>query len=140
MIRHILFFSLFAASCALPQPGVRYIITNKCPRAVDVYVADQKVGRLPNGRSITTQPVGQFNGWIYTDANGGFADGHETTKVGFRADVRISKILIECQLVLTRHQTGYYFITKDPDNFNVGVSVAPTQASVSRTVILFDSH
>ena len=86
-MKSFFFLPLLAAAFAVGLPtGNRYIITNRCPSAIDVYLGNSKVARLPNGRS-TTQIVGAFNGWIYTNANGGSVDGRASTRAVFSTSV-----------------------------------------------------
>ncbi|KAF9041470.1 ricin B lectin domain-containing protein [Panaeolus papilionaceus] len=90
-----------------------YTIVNNCPSAIDVYLGTTLEGNLASGASKTTF-VGPNAGYFYTTANGGQAT--KSTRVAFFDDDNGRNI---------------YYIVKDVDNFNVGVSVTPNNHPVT---------
>ncbi|KJA17545.1 carbohydrate-binding module family 13 protein [Hypholoma sublateritium FD-334 SS-4] len=84
-----------------------YTIKNKCPVTIKVYSGGHPRGTIAAGRSITKSFPDNWDGFIYTNANGGTVKGSKTTKAGFYGE------------------TDYYYVVKDPKLFNVGISITP---------------
>ncbi|KAJ3507120.1 hypothetical protein NLJ89_g6487 [Agrocybe chaxingu] len=83
----------------------QYIIYNKCPSAVNLYIAGNFEGSLPS-QGNTTRFLSLGAGFFYTDANGGNANGEGTSRAGFFPD-------------------DFYYTVVDPQRINVGIQVAP---------------
>ena len=64
-----------------------YTIKNKCPATIKVYSGGHPRGTIPTGRSITKSFPDNWDGFIYTNANGGTVKGSKTTKAGFYGEV-----------------------------------------------------
>lgn len=65
-----------------------YTIKNKCPVTIKVYSGGHPRGTIAAGRSITKSFPDNWDGFIYTNANGGTVKGSKTTKAGFYGEVR----------------------------------------------------
>ncbi|KAF8960460.1 ricin B lectin domain-containing protein [Flammula alnicola] len=95
---------LVASPLAPRQTTRQYTIINKCPTAVNLFIAGALDSSMPVGGSVTrTLPVDA--GMFYTDANGGDGDSQGTTRAGFFEN--------------------FYYIVKDPSYLNIGMTVAP---------------
>ncbi|KAF8960459.1 G-X-X-X-Q-X-W domain-containing protein [Flammula alnicola] len=88
-----------------PEATRQYIVFNKCPSSINLYIGGVLDSNIPSGGNVT-KFLGLGAGFFYTDANGGNANGIGTTRAGFFAD-------------------DFYYIVKDPSHFNTGISVAP---------------
>ena len=65
---------------------LNYIVTNQCPQAITALINGESQGLLAaNGGSIQ-RTFDNFDGFIFTDANGGNANGTGTTRAGFFGD------------------------------------------------------
>ncbi len=64
-----------------------YTIKNKCPATIKVYSGGHPRGTVAAGRSITKSFPDNWDGFIYTNANGGTVKGSKTTKAGFYGEV-----------------------------------------------------
>ncbi|KAF8962504.1 G-X-X-X-Q-X-W domain-containing protein [Flammula alnicola] len=94
---------LLASPLTLRQTTRQYIIYNKCPTAVNLYIGGVLDSSIPQGGNVT-KFLGLNAGFFYTDANGG--DGPTavgTTRAGFYEE--------------------YYYIVEDPSWLNVGLSI-----------------
>ncbi|RDB27190.1 Endo-1,4-beta-xylanase A [Hypsizygus marmoreus] len=91
----------------LPAHAVhQYIVTNRCPQQIPLYIAGELQGNLAaNGGSVTKTYPGPA-GFFYTSANGGNANATGTTRAGFFDD-------------------GVYYLVIDPSHFNTGLSITP---------------
>ncbi|KAJ3556356.1 hypothetical protein NM688_g2074 [Phlebia brevispora] len=83
----------------------QYVVHNDCPTTVNLIIAGKYDSVLFPGASVT-KTLGPDAGFFYTDGNGGSTTG-EATRAGFYLE------------------SGYYYIVKDVDHFNVGLSVSP---------------
>ncbi|KAG5725680.1 Alpha-L-arabinofuranosidase [Termitomyces sp. T112] len=98
-----------AAAVALLLPGSLgrvYNILNHCIQGINVYIDGKSQGRVPSGTSIVRNLPKDWSGYIYSDANGGRADGSNGTKAGFHGE------------------GGYYYIV-DEWRFNTGLRITP---------------
>jgi hypothetical protein len=96
------------ASCAVGALARTYKITNNCPLAITLYITGQNQGTLAHGATITRTLDENFSSFIFTDANGGNADGSGTTRAGFFGP------------------DDYYYAVADPAvRFNTGVLIQP---------------
>ncbi|KAF9041471.1 ricin B lectin domain-containing protein [Panaeolus papilionaceus] len=105
---------LSTVGIALGQFPKTYKIVNKCPTSIDVWVAGVFETTLAVGAS-KDRSVMANEGFVYTTANGG--QGAKSTRVGFFDD--------------NNNGRHFYYIVKDVDNFNVGVSVVPNNHPVT---------
>ncbi|KAF8952331.1 ricin B lectin domain-containing protein [Flammula alnicola] len=84
-----------------------FTIVNRCPDAVIPYINGQAQDVLATN-SVTNQTFqDDFTGLIYTNANGGAANGAGSTRAGFFGP------------------TNYYYIVGDAAHLNTGVGVVP---------------
>ena len=85
----LLLLSLLAYThLALAQ--TQYVVTNKCPSSITLYINGNLESTLATGAS-TTKTLGVADtGLFYTDANGGSQNCVESTRAGFYGDVRSS--------------------------------------------------
>ncbi|KAF8155403.1 G-X-X-X-Q-X-W domain-containing protein [Crassisporium funariophilum] len=82
---------------------------NLCPQDIDLFINGQDQGSLePSGGSMKQTLDDNWSGEIYTTANGGNANSAGTTRAGFWGN------------------TNYYYIIKDSNSFNTGVSIVPS--------------
>ncbi|KDR77633.1 hypothetical protein GALMADRAFT_224914 [Galerina marginata CBS 339.88] len=106
----MLVFAILAAAALAPTSTLaeRLItVTNRCPQAITLYINGQTQGSLATN-SITNRTFDDaWSGLIYTDANGGGANGASTTRAGFYGP------------------TNYYYVVMDPNHLNTGVSIVP---------------
>jgi hypothetical protein len=65
---------------------LNYIVTNQCPQAITVFINGQSQGSLAAKGGSIQRTFDNFDGFIYTDANGGNKDGTGTTRAGFFGD------------------------------------------------------
>jgi hypothetical protein len=66
----------------------QYLITNKCPKPITLFINGESQGTLTaNGGSTQRTFDNTFSGLIYTDANGGNQNGVGTTRAGFFGQV-----------------------------------------------------
>ncbi|KAF8960448.1 G-X-X-X-Q-X-W domain-containing protein [Flammula alnicola] len=96
---------LVASPLAPRQTTRQYIIYNKCPSSIDLWIAGELDSSIVSGGNVT-KFLALGAGFFYTDANGGNANGVGTTRAGFFDD-------------------DYYYMVKDPSHFNTGLSVLP---------------
>ncbi|KAF8999269.1 ricin B lectin domain-containing protein [Cyathus striatus] len=96
---------------AVTQALTEYRIHNACPTPVNLFIAGNFDSVIGTGGSIT-KSLSPGAGFFYTDAHGGFQNG-SATRAGFFGDYH------------------YYYIVKDSDHFNTGISIAP-RGGVSR--------
>ena len=78
---------LILASSILATPLVRqntcqYNIYNKCPTAIDLYIAGTNQGTIPTNGNIS-RTLGTGAGYFFTDANGGSKNAERTIYAGF---------------------------------------------------------
>ncbi|KAJ3495267.1 hypothetical protein NLJ89_g10652 [Agrocybe chaxingu] len=108
-------------SCQNPGPGDRqYIVRNNCPAAVQLVIGGLTQTTIPTGGSSTTFTGGNFNpGFFYTTANGGNVNG-QATRAGFYDD----------------NNAHYYYMVKDEEHFNIGMSIAPNRPAVCLSDLL----
>ncbi|TFK18778.1 ricin B-like lectin [Coprinopsis marcescibilis] len=85
-----------------------FTISNSCPDPIPVYINGESQGVIEPGQDINRTVADDWTGLIFTNfrAPGGIS-GLGTTRAGFV------------------NQAGYYYLVKDPSNFNVGVAVLP---------------
>jgi len=113
-----LFLGVFALSA--PQTLARlYTILNDCPQSVNYYINGQSQGSLSKGATTTRQFAEIWSGFIYTDANGGSADGIRTTRAGFYGE------------------GDMYYIVIDPARLNTGIRIEP-QAPINKGFCVSD--
>ncbi|KAF8810387.1 hypothetical protein BYT27DRAFT_7186611 [Phlegmacium glaucopus] len=102
---------IYACSIFLVFRGVsgqrNYTVTNKCPTSVNLFIGGVFDSTLATGAS-TVKNLGVDAGFFYSDANGGSATA-AGTKAGFFGD----------------SQTFYYYLVKDPNHFNMAISITP---------------
>lgn len=85
-----------------------YNIVNNCPLSINLFINGQSEGSLASYGGTTSRTVSDtWSGFIYTDFNRGNQDGAGTVRAGFFGD------------------SNYYYIVKDVNWLNVGVSIAP---------------
>jgi len=99
----------------LPAVTADRIITirNRCPQSITLYINGQSQGLLATNGIRNSTFNDNWSGLIYTNVNGGNANGVGTTRAGLYG------------------QTNYYYIVKHPNLFNTGVSIAPKVNNVS---------
>jgi len=86
--------------------AAQFIISNSCPAPIKLYDGGQVDSTIPVGGRVTKFTR---NGFFYTDANGGNADGTGTLRVGF-------------------FDAGYYYMVRDGERpLNTGMSITPQQ-------------
>ncbi|KAG6840324.1 hypothetical protein C0991_007437 [Blastosporella zonata] len=99
---------LISVSASIVLGDRLYTIKNSCPTAATLFINGVAQGSLPaSGGVIHKNMTNIFDGFIYTDANGGNQNGAGTTRAGFYGD------------------NSYYYIVVDPAYFNVGVTITP---------------
>ena len=83
------FLQLIFASAILATPLARrsdpqrnYIIYNKCPTPITLYIAGTSYGLIPTNGSLTKE-LSTSAGYFFTDANGGSQNGKGSTRAGF---------------------------------------------------------
>ncbi|KAF8157235.1 ricin B lectin domain-containing protein [Crassisporium funariophilum] len=110
---------LLSALCVLAlaidvsaQGSRQYTVINNCPISVNLLIGGNLDSILAQGAS-TTKTLGINAGFFYSDANGGNANG-AGTRAGFYGD----------------NDSYYYYIVKDADHFNMGISIAPNKPAV----------
>ena len=77
------------ASAILPRqaPNTRqYIVFNKCPTSINLYIAGVLDSAIAAGGNVT-KFLSTGAGFFYTDANGGASDATGTLRAGFLGDV-----------------------------------------------------
>jgi len=84
----LLTIPLLARPLSPRQSTRQYIIFNKCPTAVNLYIGGVLDGSIPSAGNVT-KFLSTGAGFFYTDANGGNANGAGTTRAGFFDDVSI---------------------------------------------------
>jgi hypothetical protein len=83
--------SFFVLQTIGVQANRYYNIRNKCPSDITLYINGTSQGTLPaSGGFVQKSFPNDFDGFIYTDANGGDANGSGTTRAGFYGTVCIS--------------------------------------------------
>jgi len=97
-----------------PTAGQQYLVENKCPGQINVWVG----GRFdrPLAPQASWTHYGRNPTFIYTDANGGNGDGSRTLRAGFYFE--------DGKLAPT-----YYYLVKDPAYTNVGMSITPMDSN-----------
>ncbi|KAL0952120.1 hypothetical protein HGRIS_008749 [Hohenbuehelia grisea] len=88
----------------------RLSITNKCPSPITAYVKSATMTTqvsLPIFGAREVAISQDFAGFVYTDANGGSADGTQSNRAGFFL------------------QNDQYYFVVDPTRFNTGIRVTP---------------
>ncbi|CAA7260702.1 unnamed protein product [Cyclocybe aegerita] len=85
----------------------RYTIRNRCPESIKLYISGKSHGIVPSGHVVTKVLADNWSGLIYTSSNGGNPNGVGTTRAGFFG------------------LTGYYYVVRDEEHFNTGVTIAP---------------
>lgn len=118
MVLLTLLFALFSAASG--AAALQLTITNNCPTAIPIFIngaaqttaADRAADypSVPPGHSIVRTYEDTWSGLVYTNGNAPGSPGNSgvgTTRVGFI------------------NQPGYYYIVKDPQEFNTGVQVLP---------------
>jgi len=91
-------------------------IVNRCPTSINLFINGQAQGTLnQDGGSTSRTYDDNFSGLIYSTANGGQSNGAQSTRAGFYG------------------QTNYYYIVKDPNHLNVGISIVPRILLLSAT-------
>ncbi|KAF8198504.1 G-X-X-X-Q-X-W domain-containing protein [Pholiota molesta] len=101
---------LVAASSLLPRqttPTRQYVVTNRCPTAVNLYIGGALDSNIPQNGSVT-KTLGTSAGFFYTDANLGSPTAEGAAKAGFLGD-------------------DVYYLVTDTTYINVGISVAPRE-------------
>ena len=91
-------FQYFASWCILaalvegqsaPTPAERsLLVLNKCPTSISVYQNGQRDTILRPGANYTMQVAKQWNGFVYTDANGGTQSGAGSAMASFYGEVK----------------------------------------------------
>ena len=66
-----------------------FTIRNRCPQSITLYINGQTQGLLAMNGFMNQTFEDSWSGLIYTDANGGNANGAGTTKAGFYGQVTI---------------------------------------------------
>ncbi|KAF9041468.1 G-X-X-X-Q-X-W domain-containing protein [Panaeolus papilionaceus] len=105
----LLLYSAIALSVAgtvLGQFPKTYTFVNNCPTTIDFIVGGNPEGTIAPGASRTRSVIAD-EGFFFSSANGG--QGAKSTRVGFYDD----------------NDSYSYYIVKDVDYFNMGVSVVP---------------
>ncbi|TFK37402.1 G-X-X-X-Q-X-W domain-containing protein [Crucibulum laeve] len=102
LLQTFLLISPFVSARAPTQ----YVVHNLCPQPINLYIGGNYDSVLPTGGSVT-RFMGPNAGFFYTNANGGAQGGGGMTRAGFALD------------------EYYYYIVKDVNNFNTGMSIAP---------------
>ncbi|RDB19188.1 Endo-1,4-beta-xylanase A [Hypsizygus marmoreus] len=93
-----------------------YLISNRCPTEIPLYISGELQGNLAVGELFTKTYPGAENAFIYTSANGGSVEsGRGLTRAGFFAD------------------DDYYYIIVDPVYFNVGIQITPLNSPPAGT-------
>ncbi|KAG5650648.1 hypothetical protein H0H81_011486 [Sphagnurus paluster] len=111
--------SFVALALSVPSALARlYNITNNCGQEIDLYINEQHHGSIAAGE-FTLHTYGQdWNGYIYTDANGGDgATEARTTRAGFFG------------------KYGYYYIVIDTSRLNTGISIQPSAPAVRHSTL-----
>ncbi|KAF4604505.1 hypothetical protein EYR40_003279 [Pleurotus pulmonarius] len=107
-------FSTFVALALAVLPSAladrTFVINNACPSDVSLFISAADQGVIPQGTNVTKTLPSDFEGHIYSTANGGSGTGRFVTSAGFELN------------------NGYYYIMKDDTHFNMGVSVSPHAA------------
>ncbi|KAF8148280.1 ricin B lectin domain-containing protein [Crassisporium funariophilum] len=85
----------------------QFTILNRCPQPIALYINGQTQGTLEANTGTNRTFEDTWSGLIYTTANAGNANGAGTTRAGFYGE------------------TNYYYIVKDPNHLNTGVSILP---------------
>ncbi|KAG6827539.1 hypothetical protein H0H92_011418 [Tricholoma furcatifolium] len=101
--------SLFLSVLCLAIPGALarvYNIFNNCPQNINIFINGRSQGKLGVRTTLTRTLAEDWSGSIYTDANGGSADGSGGMKAGFYG------------------KDNYYYIV-DEARLNTGVSIVP---------------
>ncbi|KAF9556255.1 hypothetical protein CPC08DRAFT_694670 [Agrocybe pediades] len=119
---HCLTFTILSITVACAGPAVAspilqprqgltrtYVVHNKCPKQINLFVGGQQVNTLPTGGSLTRVDNVAAGFW-YTDLNGGRYTGVGTTRAAF--------------------STEEYWLIKDFGSINTGLSVAPRHVPV----------
>jgi hypothetical protein len=87
---HLGLLSLFFLQTIVVQAMRQYNVLNKCPSAITLYINGTSQRSLSaNGGFIQNIFDNNFEGFIYTDANGGNQNGTRTTRAGFYGNVGI---------------------------------------------------
>lgn len=125
-------FILLAFS-SIALANLQFTINNKCPQPITLYINGESQGSLASNGIISKIYSNNWSGFIYTNLNAGSGNtGVGTTRAGFYGNVR--HCLCMAIEFLTFHilQASYYYIVRDLNNFNTGVSIAPTSPIVSQ--------
>lgn len=90
----VLFATPLVASPLLPRqnPTRQYVVTNRCPTAVNLYIGGAFDSNIPLGGSVT-KTLGTDAGFFYTDANLGSPTAEGTAKAGFLDVCSVSRQL-----------------------------------------------
>jgi hypothetical protein len=85
----VLFATPLVAASLLPRqttPTRQYVVTNRCPTAVNLYIGGTLDSNIPQNGSVT-KTLGTSAGFFYTDANLGSPTAEGAAKAGFLGDV-----------------------------------------------------
>ncbi|TFK37401.1 G-X-X-X-Q-X-W domain-containing protein [Crucibulum laeve] len=104
-----LLLSLCVAATVYAQTLTQYIVHNDCPTSISLYIGGNLDSTIASGGN-TTKFLGPTAGFFYTTANGGNVNG-AATRAGFFLE------------------NNYYYIVKDVDHFNTGISISPRAPS-----------
>ncbi|GLB44971.1 putative G-X-X-X-Q-X-W domain-containing protein [Lyophyllum shimeji] len=105
-------FTLSLCAVALWAPATLarlYTLANNCPQTINWYLSGLNVtqGSVAKGATITQEVEEIWSGFVYTDANGGSADGKGSTKAGFYGE------------------GDMYYIVVDSPRINAGIRIEP---------------
>ncbi|KIK01011.1 carbohydrate-binding module family 13 protein [Laccaria amethystina LaAM-08-1] len=107
MAFYLSFILLAFSSIALAN--LQFTINNKCPQPIMLYINGESQGSLAFNGIVSKIYSNDWSGFIYTNLNAGSGNtGVGTTRAGFYGNA------------------SYYYIVRDLNNFNTGVSIAPT--------------
>ncbi|KAJ3511872.1 hypothetical protein NLJ89_g3855 [Agrocybe chaxingu] len=101
------FISLVILSSTAALAERLVTIVNRCPQTISVFINGQTQGLLTPNEATNRTYEDTWAGLIYSTTNEGGANGAGTTRAGFYG------------------QTNYYYLIRDPSNFNTGVSIVP---------------
>ena len=123
----VLLLPLILASSISATPFARqntrqYNIYNKCPTAIDLYIAGTNQGTILTNGSVS-RTLGTGAGYFFTDANGGSKNANRTIYAGFY-EVCWIPIFTHRPLKWTIPQ-DFYYIVSDPEHANTGLQVKP---------------
>jgi hypothetical protein len=82
--------SLLVLPTVVVQAVRQYTVKNKCPSPITLYINGTSQGTVAADGGIFQQNFNNnFEGFIYTDANGGNQNGSGTTRAGFYGVVSV---------------------------------------------------